>query len=115
MFKGNEGCKGDRGWDGLWVGTAPRAVLGECRVRITEDGLEGGREANRYPPIPIRYSHWVGAWFTAPSYGGGHGEALPLPETEVEKGAKRGSGKLATQSRNYLERVAADSGWRMGK
>ncbi len=73
----------DRGWDGLWVGTAPRAVLGE--------------------------------WFTAPSYGGGHGEALPLPETEVEKGAKRGSGKLATQSRNYLERVAADSGWRMGK
>ena len=92
----------------------PRGVQSaDYRGRRTD--WKGGREANRYPPTPIRYCHWVGAWFTAPSYGGGHGEALPLPETEVEKGAKRGSGKLATQSRNYLERVAADSGWRMGK
>jgi hypothetical protein len=43
-------------------------------------GLEGGREANRYPPNPIRYfRHLVGAWFTASSCGGGQGEALPLP------------------------------------
>ena len=63
----------------LEVGTAPRAVLGDYRVRSTD--LEGGREANRYPPNPIRYfRHLVGAWFTASSCGGGQGEALPLPE-----------------------------------
>ena len=34
----------------LEVGTAPRAVLGDYRVRSTD--LEGGREANRYPLPP---------------------------------------------------------------
>ena len=84
----------------LEVGTAPRAVLGDYRVRSTD--LEGGRDATRY------HRHLVGAWFTASSCGGGQGEALPLPETarlarsanptsmqRREKGAKGGSGKIA--------------------
>ena len=86
----------------------------DYRVRI-------GKEAGKL--TAIRYNrHLLGAWFTAPSCGGGQGEALPLPDAarlarsanptsmqRREKGAKRGSGKLATQSQPYQKKK--DSAW----
>ena len=39
-----------------------------------------------------------------------------LPEMQRhEKGAKGGSGKLATQSRPYRRKVVADRGWQLGQ
>ena len=85
------------------VGAAPRAALADYRVMITD--WEDGRGSNRYPPTPTRYPDRVlavrgwrlvdaGAARLARS-------ANPTSMQRRAKGAKWGSGKLATQSRPY--------------